>query len=114
MNDVLEWYWRSKNLFQDHGIDFVYEEAKLKESDNFMDRWILSFTQSLLLFLKQEMDGTIWRFQFIIIIIIKTNIVIALPNTSKLRFMHILFDTITRISGWEGEMSYDLNDFQKS
>ena len=35
----------------------MFEEKKLQESNNYMDRWILSFTQSLLLFVKQEMDG---------------------------------------------------------
>ena len=44
-------------LKQDHGLEFVYEERKLQESNNYMDKWILSFTQSLLLFVKKEMDG---------------------------------------------------------
>lgn len=46
-----------KMLFQDHGLNFVYEEKKLQESNNYMDKWILSFTQSLLLFVKEEMNG---------------------------------------------------------
>eukprot|EP00794_Sanderia_malayensis_P007539 gene7540-8376_t len=60
----LPWYNAYRFLVQnielfnkDHGVDFVYEEKKLQESSNYMDRWILSFTQSLLLFVKQEMDA---------------------------------------------------------
>lgn len=31
----------------------------MKTLDNIMDRWIISFTQSLLLFMKQEMAGKV-------------------------------------------------------
>ena len=40
---------------QEDGIKFVYEEEKSNLSTNVMDRWILSYTQSLLLFVHQEM-----------------------------------------------------------
>lgn len=60
----LPWYNAYRFLVQniellkkDHGIEFVFEEKKLQESSNYMDRWILSFTQSLLKFVHQEMDA---------------------------------------------------------
>ena len=46
-------------LFQEDEIDFVYDEKswQLTEDYNYMDRWILSFTQSLIKFVRQEMAG---------------------------------------------------------
>ena len=38
---------------QDCGEKFMYDEGKVVPSTNLMDRWIVSFTQSLLLFVKQ-------------------------------------------------------------
>ena len=35
----------------------MYDEAKVVPSTNLMDRWIVSFTQSLLLFVKQVRRG---------------------------------------------------------
>jgi isoleucyl-tRNA synthetase len=40
---------------QEDGIKFVYEEEASNLSTNVMDRWIISYTQSLLLFVHQEM-----------------------------------------------------------
>ncbi len=40
---------------QEDGIKFVYEEEVSNLSTNVMDRWIISYTQSLLLFVHQEM-----------------------------------------------------------
>ncbi|XP_065669203.1 isoleucine--tRNA ligase, cytoplasmic isoform X2 [Hydra vulgaris] len=40
---------------KDHAFKFVFDPLKVERSDNIMDRWIISFTQSLLLFIKQEM-----------------------------------------------------------
>lgn len=42
---------------QEDGIEFVYNENTAKQSDNIMDKWIQSFTQSLIQFFKAEMDG---------------------------------------------------------
>lgn len=42
-------------LEKDEGIVFVYDDANTTVSDNSMDRWILSFTQSLLAFVHEEM-----------------------------------------------------------
>ncbi len=38
-------------------MDFLYNETTLTQSDNYMDRWIVSFTQSLIKFVKVEMGG---------------------------------------------------------
>ncbi|NXS71280.1 SYIC protein, partial [Pandion haliaetus] len=40
---------------QDEGREFLYNENTVKESNNIMDKWILSFTQSLIQFFKAEM-----------------------------------------------------------
>lgn len=39
------------------GLKFVHDESLLLNLENTLDRWILSFTQSLILFVKQEMAG---------------------------------------------------------
>lgn len=36
-------------------MQFVYNESEIKTSENYMDRWLLSFTQSLIKFVKKEM-----------------------------------------------------------
>jgi isoleucyl-tRNA synthetase len=36
-------------------VKFLYNETKIKTFDNYMDRWVLSFTQSLIKFVKREM-----------------------------------------------------------
>lgn len=40
---------------QEDGIKFIYAENESNLSTNVMDRWIISYTQSLLLFVHQEM-----------------------------------------------------------
>ncbi|XP_066474326.1 isoleucine--tRNA ligase, cytoplasmic [Tiliqua scincoides] len=40
---------------KDDGKEFLYNENTVKESDNIMDKWIISFTQSLIQFFKTEM-----------------------------------------------------------
>jgi isoleucyl-tRNA synthetase len=64
LRDVfLPWYNAFRFLFQnidtyerEHGIEFSWSEhAAAGRSTNVMDRWLVSFTQSLLLFLAQEM-----------------------------------------------------------
>lgn len=40
---------------KDEGTTFEYEDSSMGRSDNVMDRWILSFTQSLLSFVHREM-----------------------------------------------------------
>ncbi|XP_037070614.1 isoleucine--tRNA ligase, cytoplasmic-like [Pollicipes pollicipes] len=63
LKDVfLPWYNAYRFLVQNvHGFEkevgekFVYDEANVSPSTNLMDRWIVSFTQSLLLFVKKEM-----------------------------------------------------------
>jgi len=44
-------------LEKEEGIKFVYREEDLGKSNNIMDKWILSFVQSLVQFMKQEMKG---------------------------------------------------------
>ncbi|KAL8620374.1 hypothetical protein ACOMHN_012999 [Nucella lapillus] len=58
----LPWYNAFRFLTQnvdrmerEEGSRFVFNEATLKLSDNYMDRWILSFTQSLIKFVTKEM-----------------------------------------------------------
>ena len=47
---------------QDESTDFQYDEAFAPT--NVMDRWILSFTQSLILFVKEEMKSEILSWNF--------------------------------------------------
>jgi len=42
-------------LERENGITFLYNENAVEQPDNYMDRWILSFTQTLIKFVKQEM-----------------------------------------------------------
>lgn len=44
-------------MLQEDDIQFLYNENTAKQSDNIMDKWIQSFTQSLIQFFKAEMDG---------------------------------------------------------
>jgi len=60
----LPWYNAYRFLMQnievqekDHGVKFVYDGSNIKVSENVMDKWIVSFTQSLLLFIKDEMQA---------------------------------------------------------
>lgn len=62
----LPWYNAFRFLMQnieryerEEGLNFVYKETKDSSSvsDNIMDKWILSFTQTLLQFLKREMQA---------------------------------------------------------
>ncbi|NWW71659.1 SYIC protein, partial [Climacteris rufus] len=64
LKDVfLPWYNAYRFLVQnvqvlqhkDEGRKFLYNENTVKESNNIMDKWILSFTQSLIQFFKAEM-----------------------------------------------------------
>ena len=62
LKDVfLPWYNAYRFLFQNieqfekEGEEFSWTEAECGGSENVMDRWILSFTQSLLAFLAKEM-----------------------------------------------------------
>ncbi|XP_078517523.1 isoleucine--tRNA ligase, cytoplasmic [Lissotriton helveticus] len=63
LKDVfLPWYNAYRFLMQnilrlhkEDGIEFIYNENTVKESNNIMDKWVLSFTQSLVQFFKLEM-----------------------------------------------------------
>uniref|UniRef100_U3IDS0 Isoleucine--tRNA ligase, cytoplasmic n=1 Tax=Anas platyrhynchos platyrhynchos TaxID=8840 RepID=U3IDS0_ANAPP len=64
LKDVfLPWYNAYRFLVQnvqilehkEEGREFLYNENTVKESNNIMDKWILSFTQSLIQFFKAEM-----------------------------------------------------------
>uniref|UniRef100_A0AAQ5Y562 Isoleucine--tRNA ligase, cytoplasmic n=1 Tax=Amphiprion ocellaris TaxID=80972 RepID=A0AAQ5Y562_AMPOC len=65
LKDVfLPWYNAYRFLVQnvqrlqkEDEIQFLYNESTAKQSDNIMDKWIQSFTQSLIQFFKAEMDG---------------------------------------------------------
>ena len=58
----LPWYNALRFLMQniyrlskEDGITFTYDESAVIPSDNYMDKWILSFTQSLVKFITTEM-----------------------------------------------------------
>ncbi|XP_015256074.1 PREDICTED: isoleucine--tRNA ligase, cytoplasmic [Cyprinodon variegatus] len=65
LKDVfLPWYNAYRFLVQnvqrlekEDDIQFLYNENTAKQSDNIMDKWIQSFTQSLIQFFKAEMDA---------------------------------------------------------
>ena len=38
-------------------MKFCYSDTKMEVSENYMDRWILSFAQSLIKFVRKEMEG---------------------------------------------------------
>ncbi|XP_068172017.1 isoleucine--tRNA ligase, cytoplasmic [Antennarius striatus] len=65
LKDVfLPWYNAYRFLVQnvqrlqkEDGIQFLYNENTAKQSDNIMDKWIQSFTQSLIQFFRAEMDA---------------------------------------------------------
>ena len=44
---------------QEEQMQFVYCESSAKEAENYMDRWIVSFTQSLVMFVRHEMQGDV-------------------------------------------------------
>ena len=44
-------------LIQEQQTRFVYSESSADQADNYMDRWIVSFTQSLAMYVRQEMQG---------------------------------------------------------
>ncbi|XP_036387255.1 isoleucine--tRNA ligase, cytoplasmic [Megalops cyprinoides] len=46
-----------QRLHKEEDIQFLYNENTAKASDNIMDKWIQSFTQSLIQFFKAEMDA---------------------------------------------------------
>ena len=46
-------------LLKETGMPFLYSETNVSLfPENYMDRWILSFTQSLIKFVKEEMQGS--------------------------------------------------------
>ncbi|EDO27984.1 predicted protein [Nematostella vectensis] len=60
----LPWYNAYRFLSQSidqfqrvHNVNFAYDENNTMELHNIMDKWILSFTQSLVQFVHQEMDA---------------------------------------------------------
>jgi len=44
-------------LAQEEQTQFMYSETGVDAAVNYMDRWIISFTQSLVMFVQQEMQG---------------------------------------------------------
>lgn len=65
LKDVfLPWYNAYRFLMQnverlerEEGVSLEFHEEKLGSSENYMDRWILSFTQSLIKYVRQEMQA---------------------------------------------------------
>ncbi|CAG2102663.1 unnamed protein product [Medioppia subpectinata] len=48
----IEWFEKQNN-----GMKFTYDSALVNQCDNVMDKWISSFTQSLVRFVKKEMNA---------------------------------------------------------
>ena len=48
-------------MFQEEEVEFLYNENTVVVSDNYKDKWILSFTQSLIKFVKKEMEGRLTK-----------------------------------------------------
>uniref|UniRef100_UPI00398E942B isoleucine--tRNA ligase, cytoplasmic isoform X2 n=1 Tax=Pristiophorus japonicus TaxID=55135 RepID=UPI00398E942B len=46
-----------QRLHKEEGIQFLFNESTAEDSGNIMDKWILSFTQSLIQFFKAEMEA---------------------------------------------------------
>lgn len=46
-----------ERLEREEGITFTYSDSKTDKPTNYMDRWILSFTQSLLKYVREEMGA---------------------------------------------------------
>jgi isoleucyl-tRNA synthetase len=65
LKDVfLPWYNAYRFLMQnverlerEEGTKFLYNESNSEKAENYMDRWIVSFTQSLITFVRQEMQA---------------------------------------------------------
>ena len=76
LKDVfLPWYNSLRLLIQscdqlriEKKIEFIYDQnrfyASMQSNSNVMDKWIVSYTQTLLNFVKQEMDGWLNDFQY--------------------------------------------------
>ena len=75
----------------------MYEEKKLHESSNYMDRWILSFTQSLLLFVKKEMDGKSDPSNFLTISFMKIN---SVSTSDRCFCLYMLTCSSSSLSSW--------------
>lgn len=45
--------------FQEEGLEFLYNENKLTKRSNYKDRWIMSLAQSLIKFVRVEMQGIV-------------------------------------------------------
>nr|XP_054751612.1 isoleucine--tRNA ligase, cytoplasmic-like [Lytechinus pictus] len=58
-----------EKLERDENVKFIHNEHTFKPSDNIMDRWILSFTQSLTKFFHQEMAA--YRLYTVIVRLVK-------------------------------------------
>uniref|UniRef100_A0A3Q3AFX2 isoleucine--tRNA ligase n=1 Tax=Kryptolebias marmoratus TaxID=37003 RepID=A0A3Q3AFX2_KRYMA len=52
---LMLWFLLFVTISQEDNIQFLYNENTMKHSDNIMDKWIQSFTQSLIQFFKAEM-----------------------------------------------------------
>ena len=60
-------------MFKDNGVKFMYDESKLAVSNNIMDRWILSFVQSLVVFFEKEMSGKLASEELCVCFLITTD-----------------------------------------
>ncbi|XP_015766182.1 PREDICTED: isoleucine--tRNA ligase, cytoplasmic-like [Acropora digitifera] len=92
----LPWYNAHRFLLQNiqqmemKGAKFVHDESHMVNLDNTLDRWILSFTQSLVLFVEQEMAA--YRLYTVVPRLVKfidylTNVYVRM-NRKRLRGEH--------------------------
>lgn len=50
--------------FQEEGLEFLYNENKLTKRSNYKDRWIISLAQSLIKFVRVEMQGIVKKYVY--------------------------------------------------
>lgn len=50
--------------FQEEGLEFLFNENKLTKRSNYKDRWIMSLAQSLIKFVRVEMQGIVKKYVY--------------------------------------------------
>lgn len=97
---IYKYYLLTTLIFQEENIVFRHNEKDWTVSTNYMDRWILSFTQSLIKFVRQEMAGELLVFCDVMVL---TPAVQSTGCTRCCRASSSLWSTSqTGMSGWTG------------
>ena len=79
---------------KEQDVTFQYNENTVRQSDNIMDKWVQSFTQSLIQFFRAEMDGENPTFLYIGIAHTKLAQSRQLPHTA----LPLLSGEVTSVS----------------